>query len=209
MKKTQLKDTDFEGLSSEDQLYLFWQRYRRAVFGVFWVLLAALLGYQGTQWIKAWRLEQMQEAYTRLEDTQGRVAFIKNYKHQPLAGAVALQLADEAFGQERFQDAFGHYDQAAIALRKELLSGRAALGAAMALLRMGETSEATRRLGVLSADPQALGSIRAEAYYILGLQALEAGETAEGFLKAMRAIDDSAPWVSRLELFSKKSSGTL
>lgn len=203
MNKTQLKDTDFEGLSSEDKLYLFWQRYKSPFVVGIWVLLATVVGYQATRWWRNWRIERMQAAYQGLSTREERTRFVLEHTSHPLAGVAALELADEAFRDESFADAARFYDQAATILKKEVLAGRAALGAAMAFMRQGETQEAIRRLGILSADPHALSSIRAEAYYLQALHALEHGESADSFLKHMKTLQDSDPWVNRLELFKR------
>ncbi len=204
-KKRHLKDTDFEGITPEDKLYLFWQRYKNPTLVAAWVLFAAIAGYQGTRWIRAFRTERMQKAFSDLENKEERLAFVKKFKNHVLAGLTALGLADESYEKSDYASALNFYEDALVSLKNELLAGRAELGAGMSLLKMGQKEEALRRLSILSANTKIKSSLRAEACYIQAMDALEQGEAVTAYLEQLKTLEDSAPWVSRLELFAQKA----
>ncbi len=174
-KQTQSQKLD-EALATsdlDDQLVVFWNRYKNQVVLVVLVALATIVGIQGEKWWSAKSLSDRSAAYSTATTEVEKEAFAdKNAKHN-IGGAAYLELADMAYSDEDFSKAGDLYEKALRALDLIPLEQRAHLGLALATLQAGNTEDGLERLQAVANHGDYLDMAKAEALYHLSVTAWE------------------------------------
>lgn len=139
----------------------------------YWIGLGIGLVALGIFYVGLGRYNKFQEmncqkAYRNADTEAKKRAFAYNFLGRPLAGKVALELADKLYVASKYEEALKLYDIASSSLAKTPLIGRAYLGEAMCLVQDKKISEAEKVLKKLMKNSEALGALKAEA----ALQAL-------------------------------------
>ncbi len=198
-------DENYVAPGLEDQLRLFWKQRGRLVLIVAAVLVLALLGNAGRNYLAAQHARDVAEAYAAANTEAALTNFIKEHAGEPQAGLAQLRLADAAYGAGNFTAARAAYAEAAAKLASvpagAALAARARLGAAVATLLAGQTAEGESALKQLAADATLPKAVRAEAEFTAAVQAATAGRADEASKLAEQAkkIDNQGPWGSRAQ----------
>jgi hypothetical protein len=196
-------DENYVAPGLEDQLRLFWKKHSRLVIAVTAVLVLALLGNAGRNYLAAQHARDVAEAYAAANTEAALNNFIKEHPGEPQAGLAQLRLADAAYGTGNFSAARAAYTEAATRLASipaaTALAARARLGAAVATLLAGQTAEGEAALKKLADDATLPKAVRAEAAFTAAVQAATAGRADEANRLAEQAdkIDPNGPWKSR------------
>jgi len=186
--------------SSEEKLHRFWKNNGRTVVTVCVAILIAIIA-RGAWDLYGGQREKAVEADYAAADTPEKLgAFAAANPGHVLAGIAFLRLADDAYAAGKFADAQVNYEKAAAALKTGPFAGRAQLGAAMARIGQGKTTEGETALRQISGDVGQLKAIRAEATYHLAGVAAEAGRTADvtKLSDQLMEMDPSSPWTQRV-----------
>jgi hypothetical protein len=186
-------------LTSEEKLHRFWKSYGRAVILFCVVVLIAILARGGWDLYSAQREKAVEADYAAAGTPEKLSAFAAANPGHALAGIALLRIADGAYAAGKFGEAQANYDKAAATLKSGAFASRAQLGAAMARLGLGKTSEGEAALRQLSADAGQSTAIRAEATYHLASLAADAGRVADvtKLSEQLMQMDGSSPWTQR------------
>lgn len=153
----------------EEQLVVFWNRYKNQVVWLLLLAVAAIAGIQGSKWWGAKSLSDRSAAYSSATTEVEKEAFAdKNARHN-IGGAAYLELADMAYSDEEFTKAAGYYEKALQALDLILLKQRAHLGLALATLQAGNTEPGLELLQAVANQGDYLDPAKAEALYHLSV----------------------------------------
>jgi hypothetical protein len=183
----------------EDKLHLFWKKNRTAVFVVIAVVLLAIVGKEGWEYLQQQKDNDVKAAYQAATTPEQKKTFIANHKDHVLGALAQLEIADDAYKAGKSADAVAGYDQAIAMLKKGPLTARAQLGRALAKVQAGKAAEATTELKQLADDKNQFKAIRAEAAYHLTSLAVEAGNAADAqkYSDQLMQIDPTSPWTQR------------
>jgi hypothetical protein len=183
----------------EDKLHLFWKKNSKAVFGLIALVLLAIAGKEGWEYLQRQKDDDVKAAFAAATTPEKQKAFIAEHKDHVLAGIAQLQIADEAYKAGKSADAIAGYDQAIASLKQGPLAARAQLGRALAKIQGGKSAEGIADLKQLADDKNQLKAIRSEAAYDLTSLAVEAGNAADAqkYSEQLTQIDPMSPWTQR------------
>ncbi len=174
-KQTKSQNLD-EALATsdlDDQLVVFWNRYKNQLVLVVLVALATIVGIQGEKWWSAKSLHDRSAAYSTATTEVEKEAFADKNARRNIGGAAYLELADKAYSDEEFSKAGDLYEKAMRALDLIPLEQRAHLGLALATLQAGNTEHGLERLQAVANHGDYLDAAKAEALYHLSVMEWE------------------------------------
>jgi hypothetical protein len=186
-------------LGFEEKLTLFWEKYRGAILGFCVVVILAILGKGGWEYLQRQKEAEVKKAYAAATTTEQLKAFGAAHGDHPLVGVAHVRIADEAYTAGKSADAVAAYDKALTIVKDGPLAARAKLGRALANVQAGKTAEATTALSQLANDATQFKGIRAEAAYHLTSLAVTAGNAADAQKNSdlLMQIDPTSPWTQR------------
>jgi len=187
------------GLDLESWVIVFWQTNRKTILGSILLALVIVIGLQSYRIISAKMEASTRRAYAEATTEEARKAFAESHKGHSLAGAAYLALADEVYQRGDFNQAGDYYELAAENLNLPVLTFRADLGRAIALVQSGLSSKGTSLMADLGRDEAVPVTIRCEAYYHLASLAIEAEDfaAAGGYLDKIEGLAPVSIWASR------------
>jgi hypothetical protein len=186
----------------EEKVRLFLEKNRSAIIAVALVVIVAILGRHGLQWMEAGKITAEREAFAAVSTDEERKAFAAEHSDSLLGGVALLQIADNAYSEGRFDDAISGYAAAADAVGDNVLAGRIGLGRAMSQIKSGDTAGGQSGLRTIADDLAAPRAVRTEAAYHLATIASGNGD-AEGLAKLVtqiNAIDPASSWAQRVSI---------
>ncbi|QYY36481.1 tetratricopeptide repeat protein [Ruficoccus sp. ZRK36] len=194
-------DDAFKEADIEDQVWLFWNKYKNSIYALVVIVLLGVIGVQGYHMYQRSAVRTMQEAYIQADTPEALNEFGQKYVGKPLAGFALLQSADKQYQDGNYSTAADLYKDAAASLTDTYVQGRARLGEAMAVIQDGQTEAGKALLTSLSSDTKALSAIRAEATFDLGVLALSAKDydAAGSYLQQASTLDPQGPWGSQAD----------
>lgn len=192
-------DETYVAPAFEDRLQLFWERYSRVVIIGVAVVLLAILGRGVVGWMSVRQEQATRAEFATVEGKDALLAFAAAHPNHVLAGVARLQVADELYAAGEFADAAAAYREAVTALDGNDLAGRALLGAAVSVLKAGETAAGETVLRQLADDVARPAVIRAEAAFHLAVLAREDGRIDEATrrVEQVAALGASGLWGQR------------
>lgn len=184
----------------EEKLNQFWQRNRRGLVMLCTVILLAILAKGGWEYLAAQKEQDVRKAYAAAATIAQKRSFAEAHAGHELAGVAWLQVADAAYAEGKSADAIAAYQASTKILTEGPLSGRAALGLAMAQIQAGQTEAGKAALRTLADSASAPKGIRTEAAYHLASMAHAGGDDAtfQQFAQQIMQIDPASPWSQRL-----------
>lgn len=185
-----------EGLSLEDQIYLFWERYKWHVVAAIVTIVAVVAGREVLAEMREAREAGVRAAFAEASAAGGArlMTFADENPGHPLAGIALLTRADELYSEGGYAEAGPLYTRAVEKLAGSPFQSRARLGGAMAQVRAGETDAGAAALQALVDNVAEFAGVRAEAAYHLATIAAERND-----LERARALLDQA---QNLDTFS-------
>lgn len=186
-------------VSFEDKLHLFWDKNRGLVLGVCAVVLLAILGKGGWEYLQRQKNLDVQKAYAAAATPEQLKAFAAAHSGHALEGIAYLRMADEAQAAGKSADALANYEKTLASIKEGPLAARAALGRAIAKVQSGKASEGVAELKQLAGDAARPTAVRAEAAYHLASLGAESGDAAEVQKNTdlLIQIDPTSPWSER------------
>jgi hypothetical protein len=186
-------------VSFEEKLEIFWQKYRGAVFGVCALVIVAILGKGGWEYLQRQKEAEVKKAYAAAATAEQLKAFSAATPDHPLAAVAQVRIADEAYTAGKGAEAVAAYDKALTIAKDGPLAVRAKLGRAVAKVSAGKASEASAELAQLANDANTFKGVRAEAAYHLTSLAVEAKNAADAqkYSDLLMQIDPTSPWTQR------------
>ncbi|MES2696024.1 MAG: tetratricopeptide repeat protein [Verrucomicrobiota bacterium] len=186
-------------MSFEDKLQAFWEKNRGLIFGGCAIVILAILGKGGYDYMQRQKAGEVQKAYAAATTTDQLKTFSAAQGDHVLAGIAQLRIADEAFAAGKAADAVPAYDKAISIIKDGPLVARAKLGRAVAKAQSGKAAEATTELTQIANDAAQFKAIRAEAAYHLTSLAVEAGNAADAqkFSDLLMQIEPMSQWTQR------------
>lgn len=183
----------------EDKMEIFWKKYRTAVYGVCVLVLVAIVGKGGWEYMARQKERDVQKAYAAATTNDQLKAFIAAHGGHTLAAIAELRLADEAYAAGKAADAIAGYDKALAVLKDGPLAARAKVGRSIAKVQTGKAAEAKTELKQLAEDAKQPKSVRAEAAYHVTSLAVEAADAAEAqkMVDLLNQIDPMGAWSQR------------
>ncbi|PAW61683.1 MAG: hypothetical protein B9S34_16055 [Opitutia bacterium Tous-C1TDCM] len=186
-------------ISFDEKLQLFWAKYRSAVMGFCALVLVAIVGKGGWEYMERQKERDIEQAYAAATTSEQLKAFISSHSGHSLAGIAHVRLADEAYAATKSADAIAGYEKAVALLKGSPLGARAQLGLALAKIKGGKAAEGVNDLKQLAGETAQFKAIRTEAAYHLTSLAVEAGNAADAqkFSDQLMQIDPASPWTQR------------
>ena len=214
-------DVDTPGLTPEEELILFWDKYKKPLIRIAIILILGSIAWYGKKAMDSSRLKSLQSEYqqaiqadqnaqnkreeegsfdkqTDVESLENTIAFAEKHPTHPLSGHARLKAGHAYYRVGNYQEAGAHYDAAANALMKfPELAGLAKLYQGISAWRNGDKDKGEQILTEVARDQTYLHTHRGEAYYKLGIIALSK--------KDLQAYES---WETALENASLKQSQT-
>jgi len=194
-------DDAFRDADVEDKVWLFWQKHGKAIIFGGGLALVFVLGFQGYQLYQENQISQMQADYLAVAMGAPEVlqSFGLSHSGQPLGAFALLRAADDRYIAGDYTEAATLYEEAIPGLTGTAFGGRAELGAAMSLIKGGQSEAGQAALERISADGSLLGAIRGEATFNLALLMLAAKdyEAANRYLNVLSTISQAEIWAQR------------
>jgi hypothetical protein len=189
-------DSAFAEADFEDRAWLFWQKYRGAVYGLVVVVLLGGAGWGAWHFWQKQQLADMQAAFAQLSGAQAYLDFGQAHAGTPLGRVGLIRGADELYAAKQYKEAAAAYATAAKAWAGEPVAQRAKLGQAMATLMGGDATEARLQLETLANDSTVSDSYRAEAGYYVASLALQSGDStgARTWIDQVQALPEAGAW---------------
>lgn len=170
-------DEAFKEAEFEDKMWLFWERYKTHIITAILAAIFATIAVQGIRVYQDSRIASIQASFMEATTSEQKIAFAAAHSNHPLAAIALLEVADELYAAESFNDAAALYaDAIRSAANAPELKARAELGQGVALARSGNRSQAMGVLNALAANPVAADSFRGEAAFHSAILALEDGQ---------------------------------
>lgn len=182
----------------EDRMQMFWEKNSKAVLALVALIALAILGKGAWEYLMEKKERDVQDAFAAATTTEQTKAFIAEHPDHALAGVAQLRLADEAYSEQRYNDAIAPYERAAAVLKQGPLASRAKLGAAVSKLQAGQ-ADGEAALKAFAADEKALKAYRLEAAYHLTSLAVSRGNEADAktYSEQIMQLDPASPWTQR------------
>jgi hypothetical protein len=183
----------------EDKAHLFWKKNSAAVYGFIVVVLLAIAGYFGWEYLQQKKDADVKADYAAATTPEQKKAFAAAHVGHPLEGIAYLTIADDAYKAGKSADAAANYDKAISVMKKGPLVARAQLGRALSKAQAGKSAEAVTELKQIADDKAQSKLVRAEAAYNLTSLAVEAGNAtdAQKYVDQLVQIDAQSPWTQR------------
>lgn len=192
-------DSSYEGANLEDQLFLFWHKYKSIIVACAVIVALILAGWGVLSVFQDRREVRIQEEYQQTMISGEFIPFAEKNAPHPLAGLAYLQAADKKFEEENFAQSATLYGKAADSLKDQAFNGRARIGKGVALSLGGEQEQALAQLEEVARDGGTLGITRAEAHYHVASIATELNrpELALTHIEEVMKLDRSQVWAGR------------
>ncbi len=193
-------------ISIEDRIHLYWVENKAFISGCITILALFIIGINGMRIYKQHAEEKIQAAYAEAMANDSLESFAREYSNKDLGGFAALDVADEYYRAEDYEQAIEFYGLAAETLDNDLLAARARLGRAFATFYGGDESSGLDQLSAIASDNGMPGAIRNEAAYHLAINADVAGDTEayEAFAAQVNASAGADPWQQRMQLYEQQ-----
>lgn len=190
---------DAANASFEDKLQAFWERNRGTVTAVLVVIVLAIVGKGGWDYLAAQREQGVRGAFAEATTPAQLKDFAASHEGHPLAAVAQLKLADDAYAGGKYDEAAAGYEKALSGLKDTVLASRVRFGLAMAKSLGGHAAEATAVFNAIAADTSESKSLRAEAAYELAAMAAEANNAADvkKYTEQVMAVDPAGIWTGR------------
>ncbi len=191
-------DDAFKEADFEDQAWLFWNKNKHFIIGLFVLVLLGFAGVEGYKLYRESAIASMQQEYSAADSTEAKITFGEANSSMPLGGFALLEAADATYTDGDYSEAASLYKEAATGLQGTYFYGRALIGEAMSQVLAGQTDAGTSLLKSISVNGDLLDAIRAQAIYNLGAIATSQGnhEEARRYLEQAVKLQPEGPWGS-------------
>lgn len=195
-----------EEVSFEDRIHLYWMDNKGFILGCIAVLALLIIGFNGMKIYVAYAEDKIQSAYAAASAENGLDDFAKAHADKTLGGIAALEVADDAYASEKYDNAIEFYGIALDSLENDVLLGRARIGHAFATYYNGEPDKGLDQLRALAANAELPEAIRAEAAYHLAINADVNGDEAafENYAGQVASHSTAGQWQRRMELYQQQ-----
>lgn len=192
-------DANYIAPSLEDKLQGFWKKNGTAVIVLCVLVLAGIVAKGGWDYMAEQKEADVQKDYAAATTPEKLKAFAAAHIGHSLGAVAQLRLADDAYAAGKAADAITGYEQVVATLKTGPLATRARLGAAMAKISAGKTTEGEAALKSLASDAAQAKGVRVEAAYQLASLAAEAGraDDVKKYSDQVAQIDPASPWTQR------------
>ena len=187
-----------------------WNNNKFFLFAAFGIIALAVAGFNFYQKREETKASDRSSAFLRasLEEDGAEerfLSFAKDYDDK-LGGVASYRAAVIQYRAKKFSDAAANFEKAASMLAEDPLLGRALIGQAVSLIKADDSSaRGNELLSGISENPSLLPADRAEAHFLLGVQALSKGDESSLASKIDALADDlnASYFHSRLVELSK------
>lgn len=206
-------DEAYAESSMEDQLLVYWNRYKNQILLGVSLAVALVVGIQVSNWWSAKAAADRGEAYAAATGAAEKEAFADKFSKSELGGVAYLELADQAYTDGEFSKAVSFYEKAFKAFDSDIFKQRAHLGIAVARLKAGDSTVAIKDLESISKQNDYPEVARAEALYHLSIldwekedfeamlekhQSIEALPNAGNWLRKAFELQNTVPGLKKL-----------
>jgi tetratricopeptide (TPR) repeat protein len=191
--------------SFEEKCWFFFKEHSKYLTYALCLLVIIGSSVAIVLWAKDLYNRHVQNRFIALQNSEDKTLFAECHPSHPLAGACFLELADAAYQAKDYPLAVKRYEQAQSSLKHSIFGGRAALGKAMSFLSDGDQEEGRIALLSIATDVQYPQSIRAEAFYLSAILAMERGKPhkAQGLLQCLTTGDYGEIWKEQSQELAK------
>lgn len=189
-------------MSAEERINTYWSNNKSSIIGAIIISAIVIISVQGFKIAEQKAESERETAYEVAKLENSLENFIETYAETVLGGFAALELANDAYDDSDYTKALQYYTTAENALSKHPLKDKASIGIAFTRYQM-DSFEGLSALESLFADPNKLESVRAEAGYILLVDAKSKGDEAKvkAFAKTINAFENAGNWKFRINQF--------
>ena len=187
-----------------------WNKNKTGLFALFGIIALAVAGYNFFLNRDEDQASERSSAFLRasLEEDGAEERFLSFAKDHDdkLGGVASYRAAVIQYRAKKFSDAAANFEKAASMLAEDPLLGRALIGQAVSLIKADDSNARGHDLlSGISENPSLLPTDRAEAHFLLGVQALSKGDESSLASKIDALADDlnASYFHSRLVELSK------
>ena len=192
-------DANYIAPTLEDKLHGFWKKNGTAVIALCALVLVGIIAKGGWEYLAAQKEADVEKNYAAATTPEKLKAFAAAHADHTLGAVAQLRLADDAYTAGKGAEAVTGYEQVVARLKTGPLATRARLGAAMAKIAAGKTTDGESALKSLASDTTQAKGVRVEAAYQLASLASEAGraDDVKKYSDLVVQIDPASPWMQR------------
>lgn len=192
-------DEAYADSSMEDQILIYWNRYKSKIILGLVAATAIIIGIQVSKWWGSKAAADRGEAYAAATEDADKAAFAEKFSGTNLGGVAFLELADKSYAEGEFAAAVPNYEKAFKAFSRPEFKQTAHIGLALSRLQSGGEPSAIKDLEAIAANTDYVDAIRAEALYHLSVLDWKSG-TFELMLQRHEQIAEmpnSGNWQSK------------
>jgi predicted negative regulator of RcsB-dependent stress response len=195
-------DASHMELSAEERIASYWENNKSSIIGAIIISAIAIIGVQGYKLAEQKAELKIQNAYEEAKLNNSLESFIETHSESVLGGFAALELANSAYEASEYSAALELYTAAQNALESSPLKDKASIGIAFTRYQM-DSEDGLSALETLFEDTTILESVRAEAGYVLLVDAKSKGDEAKvkAFAESINALDNAGSWKFRISQF--------
>ena len=189
-------------MTAEERISTYWENNKSSIIGAIIISAIAIIGVQGYKIAEQKAESELQTAYEAAKLNKTLESFIENYADTVLAGFTSLQLANTAYEASDYPAALEFYTAAENALENSPLKDKASIGIAFTRYQIN-SEDGLSALESLFADSSILESVRAEAGYVLLVDAKSKGdeEKVKAYAETINAFENAGSWRFRISQF--------
>ena len=189
-------------MTAEERIISYWGKNKSSIIGAIIISAVAIIGVQGYKMVEQQAELELQNAYEEAKLNNTLESFVENYSETALGGFAALDLANSAYEASDYSLALKWYTAAENALSHSPLKDKASIGIAFTRYQI-DTEDGLSALESLFTDFNILESIRAEAGYVLLVDAKSKGDEAKAkaYAETINAFENAGSWKFRISQF--------
>ena len=188
--------------SAEERIVSYWENNKSSIIGAIIISAIVIIGVQGYKIAEQKAELKIQNAYEEAKVNDSLESFVETHSDTLLGGFAALELANKSYEANDFSAALKLYTLAENALTSSPLKDKASIGIAFASYQIDQ-EDGLSALETLFTDSSIMESVRAEAGYVLLVDAQSKGDEAraKSFAETINAFENAGSWKFRISQF--------
>ena len=189
-------------MTAEERITTYWSNNKSSIIGALIISAIVIIGVQGFKIAEEKASSERQTAYDVAKIENSLENFIETYEETLLGGFAALELANAAYEDSDYAKALNFYSLAENGLSNHPLKDKASIGLAFTRYQI-DSADGLSALESLFADSSKFESVRAEAGYILLVDAKNKGDEAKvkAYAETINAFENAGNWKFRINQF--------
>ena len=188
--------------SAEGRIVSYWENNKSSIIGAIIISAIFIIGVQGYKIAEQKAELKIQNDYEVAKLDDSLESFVGTHSDTLLGGFAALELANKSYEAKDYSVALEFYTTAKKGLATSFLKDKACIGIAFARYQIDQ-EEGLSALEAVFTDFSIMESVRAEAGYVLLIDAQNKGDEAKAksFAETINTFENAGSWKFRISQF--------